>query len=94
MCFLYCLYMTGPYIFDYIKRLIQLTVIPLSGGHCTKKAACETFVKKSTSKMLVKLTHGWLRKNNEIYSISLSDCTSPYTEKGSIVEKMFLEKLY
>jgi hypothetical protein len=34
MCFVYCLYMTGPYLFDYIKRLIQLTVIPLSGGHC------------------------------------------------------------
>ncbi len=29
--------MTGPYIFDYIKRLIQLTVMPLSGGHCIKK---------------------------------------------------------
>ncbi len=37
MCFVYCLYMTGPYIFDYIKRLIQLTVIPLSGGHCILK---------------------------------------------------------
>jgi hypothetical protein len=34
MSFVYCLYMTGPYIFDYIKRLIHLTVIPLSGGHC------------------------------------------------------------
>ncbi len=34
MCFMYCLYMTGPNIFDYIKRLIQLTVISLSGRHC------------------------------------------------------------
>jgi hypothetical protein len=34
MCFVHCLYITGPAISDYNKRLIQLTVIPLSGGHC------------------------------------------------------------
>jgi hypothetical protein len=34
MCFVHCLYVTGPAIFDYNKRLIQLTVIPLNGGHC------------------------------------------------------------
>ncbi len=33
MGFVYCLYITGPAIFDYNKRMIQLTVIPLSGGH-------------------------------------------------------------
>jgi hypothetical protein len=30
----YCLYIIGPAIFDYNKRLILLSVIPLSGGHC------------------------------------------------------------
>ncbi len=35
MCFVHCLYKTGPAIFDNNKRLIQLTVIPLSGRHCT-----------------------------------------------------------
>jgi hypothetical protein len=28
-------YKIGPTIFDYNKRQIQLTVIQLSGGHCT-----------------------------------------------------------
>ncbi len=37
MCFVHCLYITGPAIFDYNKRLIQLIVIPLSGGHCIKR---------------------------------------------------------
>jgi hypothetical protein len=30
MCFVHCLYITGTAIFDYTKRLIQLTVVPLS----------------------------------------------------------------
>ncbi len=34
MCFVHCLCVVGPAIFDYNKRLIQLTMIPLSGGHC------------------------------------------------------------
>ncbi len=34
MCFVHFLYVTGPAVFDYNKRLIQLTVIPLNGGHC------------------------------------------------------------
>jgi hypothetical protein len=33
VCFVHCLYVTGPAIFDNNKRLVQLTVIPLSGGH-------------------------------------------------------------
>ncbi len=35
MCFVHCLCITGPAMFDYNKRLIQLTVIPLSGGQCS-----------------------------------------------------------
>ncbi len=32
--FVLCLYIIGPAIFDYNMRLILLSVIPLSGGHC------------------------------------------------------------
>jgi len=30
-------YITGSVIFDYYKRLIQLSVIQLSGGHCSNR---------------------------------------------------------
>jgi hypothetical protein len=30
----HCLYIIGPAIFEYNKRLILLSVAPLSGGHC------------------------------------------------------------
>ncbi len=39
-----------PAIFDYNKRLIQLTVIPFSGGHCNYNRFCVPFRSNKTSK--------------------------------------------
>ncbi len=47
MCFVHCLYITGPAIFDYNKQLILLTVIPLSGGQIPKsheQFCCTKFI--------------------------------------------------
>ncbi len=37
-------YITGPAIFYYNERLILLSVIPLSGGHCKKMVYIKTFL--------------------------------------------------
>jgi hypothetical protein len=47
--------MMGQALFDYNKRLILLSAIKLSGGHCTYKEYLK--VSKSTSICLLELIH-------------------------------------
>jgi hypothetical protein len=46
MCFVHCLLIIWPAIFDYNKQLILLTVIPLSGGNCVSIFTSVAIVKK------------------------------------------------
>jgi len=81
-----CLYIPEPAIFDYNKRLIQLTVIPLSGRHCILKnkrgfVVGQDNVRKALHISSPRATDEWSantkrRKKNNCFGSSLEKAAS------------------
>jgi hypothetical protein len=50
MCFVHCLYKIGPALFDYNKRLIQLSVIQSSNEHCNSQCSYQMTAERSSGR--------------------------------------------